>query len=191
MIKGIFIHHTAVSWQKNPKQWPATDAYHAGKGWGGGGYNMEIAADGEVHTFRKDGQSTAAQYVVDSSKPFWRKNLNDGSFLSIALDGNFDVEEPTDEQVMSLWDMLKAKMEEYGLSRDQIHTHSLVSYKTCPGKLIGPDVYGYLEVRHAEIWARKHGIITTSKKPYEPILWGPFLVVLYRATKKILEWARK
>ena len=54
----IFIHHTFVSYTKNADQWRATDNYHREKGWGGGGYNYEVAANGSIHQFRADGTAS-------------------------------------------------------------------------------------------------------------------------------------
>lgn len=134
----IFIHHTAVSYKKNPNQWKATDAYHKEKGWGGGGYNYEVAKDGSIHQFRKDGAVTAAQY---------QKNMNDGRALSIALDGNFDVELPTEEQKKAVTDWLTEKMKSYGISAENVFCHRAVAhYKSCPGKLLPDDIYHYFVV---------------------------------------------
>lgn len=131
----IFIHHTAVSYTKNPNQWKATDLYHKGKGWGGGGYNYEVAKDGSIHQFRPDGAVTAAQY---------QKKMNDGRALSICLDGNFDVELPTEEQKMAVKNWLIEKMKAFDIPTENIFCHrSIAHYKSCPGKLLPDDIYHY------------------------------------------------
>lgn len=122
----IFIHHTAVSYNKNSNQWKATDAYHKKQGWGGGGYNYEIAKDGSVHQFRKDGTQTAAQY---------QNNMNDGRAISICLDGNFDIEDPTPEQYQACQKLILDKVKEHGIRPENINPHrSVATYKSCPGK---------------------------------------------------------
>lgn len=131
----IFIHHTAVSYDKNPDQWKATDKYHKSKGWGGGGYNYEIAKNGSIHQFREDGAVTAAQY---------QQNMNDGRAISICLDGNFNVEEPTLEQKEAAQKLIKEKMEKYEIPKENVFCHRKVAtYKSCPGKLLPDDIYDY------------------------------------------------
>jgi N-acetylmuramoyl-L-alanine amidase len=130
----IFIHHTAVSYDKNPNQWKATDAYHTSKGWGGGGYNYEVAKDGSVHQFREDGSVTAAQY---------QQNMNDGRALSICLDGNFDIELPTPEQRKTVADFIQEKMKKYDIPRENIFGHRKVAPKSCPGSKLPDDIYSY------------------------------------------------
>lgn len=131
----IFIHHTVVSYAKNPDQWKATEAYHKGKGWGTGGYNYEVAANGSIHQFREDGSVTAAQY---------QQNMNDGRALSICLDGNFDIEEPTSEQKAALKAWLMIKTAQYDIPKENVFCHRKVAtYKSCPGKLLPDDILGY------------------------------------------------
>lgn len=135
----IFGHHTAVSYKDNPDQWQATDNYHRNKGWGGGGYNYEISMLGSVHQFRQDGDPTAAQY---------QQSMNDGRAISIAVDGNFDIEYPTDEQCRALYDLVISKMEEFSIPRENVFPHRHVAgYKSCWGRLLPDDILDYLETR--------------------------------------------
>ena len=124
-----------MSWQKNPDQWKATDAYHKSKGWGGGGYNYEVSAKGWLHQFRADGAVTTAQY---------QRNMNDGRALSICLDGFFDIEDPTPEQKATVRAWLMEKMDKYKIPKENVFPHREVAlYKSCPGKRIPADVYSY------------------------------------------------
>ncbi len=133
--KYIFIHHTAVSYDKNPDQWKATDNYHKGKGWGGGGYNYEVAKDGSIHQFRPDGGVTAAQY---------QQNMNNGQALSICLDMNGDIELPTKAQKEAVAAWLKEKMEKYKIRPENVFCHRKVAhYKTCPGAKLPNDILYY------------------------------------------------
>lgn len=152
--KYIFIHHTAVSREKNPDQWQATNAYHKGKNWGTpmkpiytpvsslglyGGYNYEVSASGSVKQFRVDGEETVAQY-----QPFGNvKNLNDGSAISICLDGNFDIELPTEEQKKAVAKLIAQKMEQYKIPKQNVFCHRKVAPKTCPGLKLPSDIYNY------------------------------------------------
>lgn len=131
----IFIHHTALSREVIPNQWKRTEVYHKSKGWGTGGYNYEISAAGGVHQFRGDGTYTAAQY---------QKNMNDGRALSIALDGNFDKEHPTEKQMEALRKLVKEKMSQYGIQPKNIKKHRDISSTHCPGLNIPEDVYSWL-----------------------------------------------
>lgn len=139
--KYIVIHHTAVSRKKNPDQWAATNNYHR-KLWGFksslgyyGGYNYEIGAKGNVTQFRKDGETTAAQY---------QKRMNDGRAISICLDDNFDIEDPTKKQMKACRDLILEKIKLYQIKPKNVIKHrDLAKYKSCPGVRIPDDVFEY------------------------------------------------
>lgn len=147
----IFIHHTAVSREVSRDQWSRTERYHKAKGWGTGGYNYEISADGDIHQFRGDGTYTAAQY---------QENMNDGRALSIALDGNFDIEHPTDEQMETLRELVKDKMGQYGILKKNIKKHRDISSTHCPGGNIPEDIARWL-------FPKPKGINQTAIKLYK------------------------
>lgn len=175
----IVIHHTAVSWKKNPDQANATNNYHKNKIWGYtanktpirtpvsslgfyGGYNYEIAADGKVTQFRKDGETTVAQY---------QQNMNDGRAISICIDGFFDLEDPTPEQRAALKTLVSEKMAFYGIPSVNIFPHRHFAIKTCPGTRIPNNVFDYIMAAKIETpdWAKKAvdaainaGIITNA-----------------------------
>jgi hypothetical protein len=153
----IVIHHTAVSLKKNANQWQATNNYHRTKNWGSarkpiyigpsslgfyGGYNYEISGAGSVKQFRADGEYTVAQ---------WQRSMNDGRAISIALDGDFDIEMPTDKQMASLRKLVKEKMDAYGIKPENILYHRQVAVnrfgkplKSCPGSNIPNGAYDWL-----------------------------------------------
>lgn len=149
----IFIHHTAVSYAKNADQWQATNNYHRDKIWGYtkdkkpiktpisslgfyGGYNYEIAANGSVKQFRKDGEQTVAQY---------QQNMNDGRAISICLDGNFDIEDPTPAQRAALAKLVAEKVATYQINPANVFPHRKVAVKTCPGKRIPNEIYDWIK----------------------------------------------
>lgn len=172
----IFIHHTAVSLHKNPDQWKATDDYHRKKGWNGGGYNYEVAANGSVHQFRADGTPTAAQYQSLGNV----KNLNDGSAISICLDGDFDIEDPTKEQTVAVADLIRQKMEAYSIPKENVFCHRKVAlnsnrtpYKSCPGTRLPDDIYSYFCGVDIPEWGKEAveackagGVIKDWSNPY-------------------------
>lgn len=187
----IFIHHTAVSYKKNPDQWKATDAYHRSKGWGGGGYNYEIAADGSVHQFRKEGAVTTAQY---------QNNMNDGRAISICLDGNFDIEMPTEAQKEAVRKLVMDIIKRQNIkSSGHILCHrSVAHYKSCPGILLPDSIMSYFLTdkpmaeqddkpkvtewaKDAWAWALKKELINQDSEP--TIEMQRQITVLYRYDK--------
>jgi hypothetical protein len=186
----IFIHHTAVSFAKNPDQWKATDAYHRSKGWGGGGYNYEVAADGSIHQFREDGAVTAAQY---------QDNMNDGRALSICLDMDGDIEEPTEAQKQAVKAWLKVKMAKYGISPENVYCHRKVAtYKSCPGWKLPNDIYHYFIpmsslvpppsdwAKQSWAWLIDNQIIQKETNPSETASKEWVATVLFRLKQKKL-----
>ena len=155
----IFIHHTAVSYYKNPDQANATNNFH--KKWKlksslgfYAGYNYEIAMNGKITQFRKDGEITAAQY---------QKNMNDGRAISICLDGNFDIEDPTNAQYQACQELILKLVEKYGIRPENILPHrSLASYKSCPGRNLPSDLARHFQI----IPIKKENPI--SKEPEKP-----------------------
>jgi len=156
--KYIFVHHTAVSFSKNPDQAAATDGYHKRK-WNQnpsslgfyGAYNAEVARSGKITTFRKDGEvNKYAQYIEKTSDKFPKVidgYLNNGIALSICMDGQFDVEEPSLAQCEAVYEWIKEKMEKYNIPKENVLPHRFVQYKTCPGSRIPDDILGYFEKR--------------------------------------------
>jgi hypothetical protein len=128
---SIMIHHTAVSYKSNFDQFVANNSYHKNK-WNFKsslgfylGYNYEISSNGYRRQARKDCEVTAACY---------QKDMNDGRCLHIALDGNFDLEKPTNYEIYALRDFLKLKCKQYNIPSKQIYFHRQFAAKTCPGK---------------------------------------------------------
>ncbi len=120
----IIVHHTAVSYAKNADQYEATKRYHIGKGWGNIGYHYEISKAGKVYAGRAE--SEVGAHCKE-------KSLNYKS-IGVCLDGNFDVELPTAEQVKSLKKLLMDICARYKIGYDKIYPHRLfATYKSCYG----------------------------------------------------------
>ncbi|TAN32716.1 N-acetylmuramoyl-L-alanine amidase [Patescibacteria group bacterium] len=126
----IMLHHSAVSYDKNPDQFDANNNYHKAqwnfKGSLGFylGYNYEISKTGLTRQARADGEVTAACY---------QKDMNDGRCIHICMDGHFDQEKPTPEQIEALRKLLKQKFEEHNIKRENLIFHRDYAPKTCPG----------------------------------------------------------
>lgn len=132
----ICLHHSAVSYKRNKDQFKANNRYHKEK-WNFKsslgyylGYNWEISARGKARQARKNGDQTAACY---------QSNMNDGRCIHICLDGNFDIERPTNQQIFALRDLLRKLVGEYEIKRDNIVMHTDYAPKTCPGNNVVGD----------------------------------------------------
>lgn len=121
----IIVHHTAVSYNKNPDQFEATKRYHKSLGWGDIGYHYEINKAGKVYVGRKE--TTAGAHC-------YQESMNSKS-IGIALDGNFDEELPTKEQTEALKKLLIDICARHKISKDKIYPHrKYATYKSCYGK---------------------------------------------------------
>jgi hypothetical protein len=129
-ITSVMLHHSAVSYSKNPDQFEANNEYHKAQ-WNFKssmglylGYNYEISSAGQVRQARKDGEVTAACY---------QKNMNNGQCIHICLDGNFDQEKPTPIQIYALRDLIKDLIKKNPTIKN-LYGHCQYATKTCPGK---------------------------------------------------------
>ena len=132
-IKWIIVHHTAFPYSQNPDQFKATNEYHRQK-WNMksslgfyGGYNYEIAADGNVRKFREEGEETAAA------------TGHNFDAVHICLDGEFDVELPTDAQIKSLTKLLIEVQDRHEVPLSNVVPHRTFANKTCYGSKLSDD----------------------------------------------------
>lgn len=154
----IIVHHTAVSYNKNPDQFKATNQYHKEQGYSLSslgfycGYQYEINKEGKVYQARKDDEKGA--HTIG-------RNLDS---IGVSLDGNFDLEMPTENQIKSLISLVKQKMAQYAIPIEKVVPHRFYAtyslakqgvqapnttkwktwdntqpYKSCWGKLLGDD----------------------------------------------------
>lgn len=120
----IVIHHTATPLDNNPRTFDAVKRYHVGKGWGDIGYHWFIERDGTLFTGR-------AENIVGAH--CYQDNLNYKS-IGICLEGMFDKEDPTPEQMKTLKDLVLRKMKEYTIPPENVVPHrKYATYKSCPG----------------------------------------------------------
>lgn len=124
--RNIIIHHSLVSYDKNPRQFTAIDNYHKSKGWGQCGYHYVIEKDGTIVQGRQENQVGAHCY---------QKWMNYRS-IGICLSGNFDHELPTVAQLVSLKTKIEQLRNRYNISPDHVFGHrDFATYKSCPGTL--------------------------------------------------------
>jgi len=158
-IEVLMIHHSGISYDKNPNQFEANNRYH--KKWNFKsslgfylGYNYEISKDGITRQARRDGERTAACY---------QQGMNNGKAIHICLDGNFSIEYPTREQEIALTKLLKELQLKYPEAK--IIHHRDIKTTSCPGNLLSKEWHKNL------INNNKKGMII--KKENEPMLYVP------------------
>lgn len=93
------------------------------------GYQYVIEKDGKVTQCRKDDEEGA--HTIGHNK---------GS-IGIMLSGNFDATDPTESQKTALTELLKQKMTQWSIPKEEIHPHRKFAQKTCFGKRL-PDDWG-------------------------------------------------
>ncbi len=129
----IILHHTAVSYDKNPDQFNATNIYHKSIGFPISslgfftGYQYEINKDGKVYQAR-----------IDTETGAHTKGMNNSS-IGICADGNFDIEMPTPAQVASLRILISRLSSEFRIPPENIVPHRKFANKTCYGSRLSDD----------------------------------------------------
>ena len=129
----FILHHTAVSYVKNPNQLKATNQYHKDKGFNKSelgyytGYHYEISAAGVVTQTRKIEEEGCHTIGENTSS------------IGICLDGDFDNEQPTSAQVASLKALLLQLSDQYAIYN--VFPHRKYANKTCYGSLLS-DTWG-------------------------------------------------
>jgi len=182
----IIIHHSAVSRTKNSEQFDAIDRYHKSKGWGQIGYTYLIEPSGIVKTGRDENKNGAHCY---------QKLMNYRS-IGICLTGNFDIEDPTHEQVKSLYSLIKVIQDRHKIKDKNVLPHRhYATYKSCPGNLIPSNIFGYMDnvltqPQPPSEWA-KGSIEKAEKKgisgwtdPQEPVNNNTLYHILLKLGKK-------
>ncbi|MCK5117869.1 MAG: N-acetylmuramoyl-L-alanine amidase [Candidatus Aegiribacteria sp.] len=132
-IKYLILHHSAISYNKNPDQLKAINAYHE-KRWnskGSLGYYI-----GYHYVINKVGKITRTRSRSDVGIHCRAQGMNYKS-LGIMCEGNFDIELPTKKQEESLTKLLKELRIMY--SNVKIAYHRNFYNTHCPGLKISDD----------------------------------------------------
>jgi len=117
-INFIVIHH-ASSETATPEQ---IHEWHLKKGWVGAGYNEYIRKDGSLYIMRGDHEGAHT------------KGYNQNSY-GICLEGDFEIEKPTEKQLLALIKTLKYHKSRFKNLRS-ILKHKDLNDTECPGKNI-------------------------------------------------------
>lgn len=139
----IIVHHTAVSYTKNPQQFNATNNHHKGQGFARSskglyvGYHAMVEMNGDVRIARAD---------TELGQHTYQENMNVRS-LGICFTGNFDMEEPTIEQCRAALQWITGKQEAYQIPDSKVVPHRHFAPKSCWGNKLPDDILGYLRQR--------------------------------------------
>jgi hypothetical protein len=138
-VRLLTVHHTAikVTGDERPayERMRALYAYHANsRGWGDIGYHFMIDEDGQIYEGRAGGR-----YVVGG-----HAYCSNVATVGIALMGNFDIEQPTQDQIKALqWLLLdlskqykidlSTQVDYHGIRMERIVGHGTLVSTLCPG----------------------------------------------------------
>lgn len=121
--KEIVVHHTDTT-KESPEE---VNAAHKAQGWNGIGYHFYIRKDGTIYRGRPE--------EVIGSHTYGRNR----DTIGICLEGNFEKETPTKEQMKSLVNISADMIIKYNL--EDIKKHSDLNSTLCPGKNFPMDSY--------------------------------------------------
>jgi hypothetical protein len=132
----IIVHHSLVSYDKNPAQYEAIRNFHLRKGWGDKtGYNFVIEKLGKTEVGRS----------LNSAGTHTKQQKMNLVGIGICLSGNFDIEDPTIEQCKSLYKLINDLMKDHGIPEQNVKPHRhYATYKSCWGSRLPDDIMGYL-----------------------------------------------
>ena len=120
VLEYIVIHHTASTAKETVEQ---IHNFHINNnGWAGIGYHFYIRKDGTIYKGRDEKYAGAHC-----------ENYNSVS-LGICLEGNFEIEKPTEKQIQSVTDLVKYLRKKYGDFK--LVGHRDLNATACPGQYL-------------------------------------------------------
>lgn len=120
VLEYIVIHHTASTAKETVEQ---IHNFHINNnGWAGIGYHFYIRKDGTIYRGRPE------KYIGAHCE-----NYNSVS-LGICLEGNFEIEKPTEKQIQSVTDLVKYLRKKYG--NFKLVGHKDLNATACPGQYL-------------------------------------------------------
>lgn len=149
----MIIHHTLVSIKGNNDQFEAINRTHKERFNFQSefgiyvGYQYLIRSDGRVKQCRKDTEVGA----------HCREGYMNFKSIGICLEGNFDVDKPTDKQIFALRDLMRRLSKKYGIPKERVLFHrNYATYKSCPGKNVSQGfIQSLLDVKPAPTPVKK------------------------------------
>lgn len=128
-IERLTVHHAGdqSATPTGPPRYRSWQAFHISRGWGDLAYHYIVGIDGTVYEARDTRYKGATGTNYDP----------DGHFL-VVLEGNFEIDDPTQRQLDSLVDVLAWAATEFGVSPSTIAGHRDHASTACPGGNLYP-----------------------------------------------------
>lgn len=154
-ISTITVHHTAVAWAADTDGQARARAHtrgHLDRGWPDLAYHALIDGHGAIRMGRP---WTAVGDTGTDYDPT-------GHFL-LTLEGNFEEQAPTEEQLATAARVLAWASAEFGVSPQAIDAHRDHASTACPGERL------YAEVQSGRLAARVQAVLDTGPVQLDPI----------------------
>ena len=128
-VDQITIHHAgSLSSQTGPPRFRSWQSWHMdGLGWGDIAYHFIVGKDGRVYRARDDGFQGDTATAYDPT-----------GHLLVVVEGHFDHEEPSDEQLTGLTRLVAWASEHYDVAPESVTGHRDHAGTTCPGANLYP-----------------------------------------------------
>ena len=181
--KYIIIHHSAVSRENNSEQFDAIQKGHIRRGFGSIGYHFFVEPSGNIKIGRmknKIGAHCKSRFMNFKS-------------IGICLAGNFEEENPTEEQILQLKNLVAKLRKEFNIPANNVRPHRAYAYTACPGERftdkmirdvannINNDQLASSWAFSSWKWAKDNNLIT--KNPHANVTKEELAVVLNRFSK--------
>jgi len=135
--KFVVLHHSAVFSAAGSDQYAGINRTHKER------FNLPSKLNGSyvgyqylINNFGQVRQCRADDEIGAHCK----ENRMNFQSIGICLEGNFDVQKPSDRQVFALRDLLKRLAKKHNIKKEAVMFHTnYAPYKTCPGKNIKRD----------------------------------------------------
>ncbi len=132
-IQKITLHHTGSPEPLTPRDDPATvlnnllDWSFSDRNWWDVPYHYLIGLDGTIYEGRD------ADFAGDTNTAY-----DPRGHLLVSLIGNYNLQEPTSEQLEAIAELMAHSIQKYGLTIDDIYGHDELADTTCPGTYLRP-----------------------------------------------------
>lgn len=114
----IVVHHTASGPDITVED---IHQMHLANGWAGIGYHLVIYADGSVH------QGRPLEMVGAHCQGYNSRSIG------VNLTGNFEIDQPTEQQIEALTTLLSDLMQAYSVPPECVTGHNAWNATACPG----------------------------------------------------------
>jgi hypothetical protein len=134
-IAGLMVHHTGVRLDDNrqaPERLRLHQRHHQAQGWSDLAYHFGVDLDGNVYELRDPGVPGETGTPYDPT-----------GWLLVVAEGNFDEQDPTEEQLTAIAQVLAWGARVFGVDPADISSHRHhVPTTRCPGEALFTEVTG-------------------------------------------------